>query len=59
MTSSHIITDENNKKIADWYITDPPKGFVVDFMTLDPSKCKAILNTVLKELGADMRGEKV
>ena len=52
MTSLNVIKDENGKKIADWYITDPPKGFIVDFMTLEPTKCKAILNIILKELGA-------
>lgn len=53
MTSLHTIEDENNNKIADWYITEPPKGFVIDFMTLDPPKCRAILDLVLKELGSE------
>lgn len=53
MSTLHTIVDENNKKIADWYISDPPRGFVVDFLTLDPIKCKTILKVVLKELGAE------
>jgi hypothetical protein len=55
MTSLNIIEDENGKKIADWYIADPPKGFIVDFMTLEPTKCKAILNIILKELVAESK----
>ena len=53
MTTLNTIVDENNKKIADWYITDPPKGFVVDFLTTDPVKCRAILKVVLAEIGAE------
>ncbi len=49
----HTVVDENNNKIADWYIAEPQKGFVIDFMTVDPSKCRAILNLVLNELGAE------
>lgn len=58
MTSLYIIEDENNNKIADWYIFEPPKGFVIDFMTLDPYECSAILNHVLKELGAEGEDKK-
>lgn len=53
----HTITDENNKKVAEWYNTTQSEGIVVSFMTLDPSKCKTILNIILKELGLDVKGE--
>lgn len=53
----HTITDKNTKKVAEWYLTTQSEGIVVCFMTLDPSKCKNILNIVLKELGIESENE--
>lgn len=50
------ITDENNNRVAEWYLTTQTEGIVVNFRTLDPSKCKAILNTVLNKLGLEVKG---
>lgn len=59
MTTLNTIVDENNKKIADWYITDLPKGFVIDFLTTNPVKCRAILKVVLAEMGTESEGKEL
>lgn len=48
----NTIVDEDNNKIAEWYITDPPKGVVIGFLTINPAKCRAILKFVLSEIRA-------
>ena len=47
------IYDDNKHEIASWYISDKadvPKSFLVDFKTLEPLKCRAILDGILQEI---------
>ena len=53
----HTLIDENEEKIAEWYLTTQSEGIVIYLMTLNPSKCKKILNIVLNTLGIAVKGE--
>ena len=47
------IYDNNKREIASWYISDKgdaSKSFLVNFKTLEPWKCMAILNIILQEM---------
>lgn len=47
----HTITDENGKKLAEWYLVEPPNSFIVQFFTFDLVKCRQITTMIIKELG--------
>lgn len=51
MMGLHTITDKNGKKLAEWYLVEPPNSFIVQFFTFDLVKCRQITTMIIKELG--------